>query len=131
MNFVRRKRIKAARKLPTDFSAILDEFFYCVHTAIDRNVIPPAMFVNFHQTNTKFVPTLEYTLGERRYNHVSIIGMEDKRQMTVLFACSFSENLLPPQLLYTGKTTNCHSSLHFPLTGTCVTLIRTGAILAQ
>lgn len=114
MNFVRRKGTKAARKLPTDFPAIRDEFVNHVRTVICKNVVPPQMFVNFDQTNAKFVPTSEYTLDERGSKQVSIIGMEDKREMTVLLACSLSGNLLPPQLLYAGKTTNCHPKFTFP-----------------
>ena len=59
MNFVYRKGTKAARKLPTDFLAIWDEFVNCVCTVIDKDVVPPAMFINFDQTNTKFMPTSE------------------------------------------------------------------------
>ena len=58
--------------------------------------------------NTKFVLTFEYTLEEHRSKQVSIIGMEDKREITVLLACSLST-----QLLYTGKKTNCHPKSSF------------------
>lgn len=114
MNFVRRKGTKAARKLPPDFPEIRDEFVKRVRTVIDKNVVPPEMFVNFDQTNAKFVPTADYTLEECGSKQVSIIGMDDKREMTVLLACSLSGNLLPPQLLYAGKTAKCHPKFTFP-----------------
>ena len=114
MNFVRRKETKAAQKLPTDFPAIPYEFVNRVRTVIDKNVLPPAMFVNCNQTNIKFVPTSEYTLEERGSKQVSIIGMEDEKGMTVLLACFLSENLFPPRKLYSEKTTNCHPKFTFP-----------------
>jgi hypothetical protein len=43
-----------------------------------------------------------------------ITGLEDKRQITALLSCIMSGNLLPPQLLYQGKTANCHHKVDFP-----------------
>ena len=40
--------------------------------------------------------------------------MEDKREMTVLLAISLAGKLLPPQLLYAGKTTKYHPVVDFP-----------------
>ena len=71
------------------------------------------MFVNFDHTNAKFIPTSEYTLEECGSKQVSINGMEDKREMIVLLICSLSWNLLLPQYLYAGKTTNCHLKFTF------------------
>jgi hypothetical protein len=45
---------------------------------------------------------------------VEIIGIEDKRQITALLSCTMSGDLLPPQLLYQGKTQNCHPKVDFP-----------------
>ena len=56
------------------------------------------MFINFNQTKAKLVPTSEYTLKEHGSKQVSIISMEDEREMTILLVCSFSGTLLPPQL---------------------------------
>ena len=44
---------------------------------------------------------------------VSIIGLEDKREMTVLLCCTQSGGLLPPQLVYAGKTKCCHPTTSF------------------
>ena len=39
---------------------------------------------------------------------VPIIGLDDKRQITVVLAITLSGLLLPPQVLYQGKTEACH-----------------------
>jgi hypothetical protein len=45
---------------------------------------------------------------------VPITQLDDKRQMTVLMACTKSGSLLPPQLIYQGKTDACHPNYDFP-----------------
>ncbi|KAI8502450.1 hypothetical protein Bbelb_200380 [Branchiostoma belcheri] len=45
---------------------------------------------------------------------VSVFGLEDKRQITALLTISLAGKLLPPQLLYQGKTEACHPKFPFP-----------------
>ena len=45
---------------------------------------------------------------------MSITGLEDKRQITALLSCTMSSTLLPPQILYQGKTDQCHPNAQFP-----------------
>ena len=42
---------------------------------------------------------------------VSVVGLEDKREV---LCCSLSGDLHPPQLIYTGKTPQCHTTVLFP-----------------
>ena len=39
---------------------------------------------------------------------VDVTGLDDKHEMTALLACTLSGSLLPPQLIYAGKTTRCY-----------------------
>ena len=78
-----------------------------------------------------FVPTYEHTLEKCGSKQVSIIGMEDKREMTVLLECSLSGNLIPPQLLCARKTTNCHPKFTFTADWAMWHPICTEAILTQ
>jgi hypothetical protein len=116
MNFVRRKGTKATRKLPEDFENIRINFVERVKTAVHSNTVSLELFVNFDQTNAKYVPTSEWTMEEEGTRQIDILGLEDKREMTVLLECSASGTLLPPQLLYAGKTEQCHpQGIKFPL----------------
>ena len=45
---------------------------------------------------------------------VPIVGLGDKRQTTATVAVSMSGELLPMQILYAGKTEQCHPSYSFP-----------------
>ena len=45
---------------------------------------------------------------------VSIIGIDDKRQITLVLAAAMTGKLLPLQLVYQGKTKACLPSVSFP-----------------
>ena len=44
---------------------------------------------------------------------VEIIGIDDKRQITAVFAGSLTGDFLPPQLVYKSKTPKCLPSITF------------------
>ena len=45
---------------------------------------------------------------------VPVVGKEDKREITVLLAVAAASVLLPPQVIYQGKTVGCHAKIYFP-----------------
>jgi len=45
---------------------------------------------------------------------VKMVGLGDKRQITALLSVTKSGHLLPPQLIYPGKTDACHPKVTFP-----------------
>ena len=49
--------------------------------------------------------------GKKR---VEILGIDDKRQITAVFAATKDGNFLPIQVLYKGKTTRCLPKVKFP-----------------
>ena len=53
-------------------------------------------------------------MDERGKKKIVIKGIEDKREITTLLAVTLSGALLPPQLLYEGKTEWCHPHVTFP-----------------
>eukprot|EP00058_Branchiostoma_floridae_P013458 XP_002598946.1 hypothetical protein BRAFLDRAFT_79876 [Branchiostoma floridae] len=60
------------------------------------------------------VPVGDWTLEETGAHQGPVDGHEDKRQFTLLLAISLSVQLLPPQVLYQGKTDACHARFNFP-----------------
>ncbi len=109
------------QRLPERFLQILkrlkQEFTHRVSEACkgdDDLLVPPQLIINFDQTNAKYVPVSEWTLAKEGSKQVPIIGLEDKREMTVLLACTLSGKLLHPQLIYAGRTSRCHPSVSFP-----------------
>ncbi|CAH1257592.1 POGZ [Branchiostoma lanceolatum] len=114
MNFVKRKGTKAARKLPADFEGTRDEFLARIKETVTEFGIPDDMIINWDQTGVNIVPVGDWTLEEAGARQVPVIGLEDKRQITLLLAISLSGNLIPPQVLYQGKTDACHARFEFP-----------------
>ena len=53
-------------------------------------------------------------MAEEGSKQVAVVGKDDERQITALFAATASGRLLPPQLIYQGKTTGCHPKVTFP-----------------
>lgn len=70
--------------------------------------------MNFDQTNSKLVPVSDWTMEKEGSNQVAIVGKEDKREITLLLTITASGYLLPPQVIYQGKTPGCHAKVTFP-----------------
>ena len=60
------------------------------------------------------MPVGEWTIAGEGSKQVPVMGKEDKREITVLLAISASGVLLPPQVIYQGKTPGCHAKITFP-----------------
>lgn len=69
--------------------------------------MPDSLFINWDQTGCQMVPGGEWTMDERGSTQVTIAGLYDKRQITVLLAAAKDGTLLPPQVIYAGKSDRC------------------------
>lgn len=114
MGLVKRKATKAARKLPDDFDTVKTTFLDSIRSVVTEHQIPPALIINWDQTGVRLVPSSEWTMAEVGSKQVEVHGLGDKREITVLLAITLSGALLPPQLLYAGKTDRCHPHQQFP-----------------
>lgn len=66
------------------------------------------------ETGVRIVPSNDSTMARKGSKQVEIIGLDDKRQITAVMACSLTGELLPLQLVYGGKTEKCHPRYTFP-----------------
>ena len=112
--YVKRKATKAARKLPPNFEDLKSVFLQRIRSEVEQQAIPPKFVVNGDQTGSKLVTISQWTLAEQGCVQVPVIGKDDKREITVLLAISAAGVLLPPQVIYPGKTTGCHTRITFP-----------------
>ena len=83
-------------------------------SAVEKWNIPPNLVVSFDQTPSKLVPVDRSTLAKRNSTNAAIAGSSDKRTITATFAVSLSGHFLPPQLIYSRKTTQSLSKYEFP-----------------
>jgi len=114
MGYVRRKGTQAARKVPSDFPQLKEDFLQRISTAVSDHAIPRELVLNFDQTGVNIVPVSNWTMETQGAKQVPIFGKDDKRQITVLLGTSLTGDLLPPQVIYQGKTDACHPRFSFP-----------------
>ena len=62
----------------------------------------------------KLVNVSSWTMAESGSKQIPVVGLEDKREITVLLAATAAGNILPPQVIYQGKITGCHAKVAFP-----------------
>ena len=77
--------------------------------------IPDELVINWDQTGIKYVPVSQWTMAEKGSKRVELEGVNDKRQITAVFAGSLTGDILPVQLVYEGTTSKCHpNGVDFP-----------------
>ncbi|CAC5423080.1 unnamed protein product [Mytilus coruscus] len=117
MGFVKRKGTKAVKHLPNDFDEIHQEYITKINNVREKHNIPDTLIINWDQTGCQLVPGGDWTMEKEGTQQISISGLNDKRQITLLLAVSMSGDLLPPQLIYPGKTDRClPKGVDFPST---------------
>ena len=79
-------------------------FHHEIVTTMEKHNILGSVIINIDQTLLKFVPTSNSTLIEKGAMSVTMDGGSDKRCITGTFSIMFSNEFLPMQLIYGGKT---------------------------
>ena len=114
MNFVKRKGTTKSKVTPENFKTMQTQFLEDIRTVVHFEEIPPELILNWDHTGIHYVPVSSWTLELKGAQKVPIAGADDKCQITAVFACSLSGEFLPPQLIYSGKTTACLPKIPFP-----------------
>ena len=114
MGFVKRKATTKAKISVEDFEEIKRDYLLDIEVVIAMDEIPMELIINFDQTGIHYVPVSDWTMAEEGAKRVELVGKDDKRQLTAVFAGSMNGEFLPPQLIYQGKTTRCLPNYDFP-----------------
>lgn len=72
-----------------------------------ENNIPAECVINADQTGVSIVPVGKRTYRQKGVREVSLLGLDDKRQITVLPATAMDGSTLPFQVIFKGKTARC------------------------
>ena len=104
---------KPVKHLPSDFDNIKSSFLTRTSDVVQGHEISADMIVNFDQMAIPIILTSEWTLEVQGAKQVSIIGLDDKRQITSVISGSPSGRLPPLDLIYQGKTSTCHPTVTF------------------
>ena len=107
MGFTKRRANSKSKFLPDDFEKIKEQFLTDVQSVIHMEEVPPSLVLNWDHTAMKIVPSSQWTMEKKGTKRVEIVAVDDKRQITAVFACSMSGKFLPMQLIYKGTTNRC------------------------
>ena len=61
-----------------------------IRNAAIMDEIPPEMVINFDQTGINYMPISSWSMEHESAKRVEIIGKEDKRQITAVFAGTYT-----------------------------------------
>ena len=98
--FTRRKANTKCKVNPDDFDEIKQQLLSDIHAAIEMEDILPSLVINWDHTATKIVLSSQWTTERKGTKRVEITAVNDKRQITAIFACTLSGKFLPIQLIY-------------------------------
>ena len=114
MGFVKRRASTKAKVSVSDFEALKAQFIYDFQVVVEMEEIPVELVVNWDQTGIHYVPVSSWTMEKGGSKRVEIAGIDDKRQITAVFAGTLVGDFLPPQLIYQGMTKKSLPSVEFP-----------------
>ena len=75
--------------------------------------VPEDFIFNWDQTGINLVPGALWTMDKKGKKWIKIAGLQDKRQITAAMCGNIIGEILPPQLIYGGKTARCHPRSSF------------------
>jgi hypothetical protein len=115
MGYVKRRATTKSKVQPTQFEECKNQFILDFQTIVVMEDIPKEPIINWDHTGINYVPVSSWTLEKEEAKRVEIAGVDDKRQITVIFANTMSRDFLPLQVIYSEKTTRCvPNSFIFP-----------------
>ena len=90
-------------------------FLHNICTLVQQTYnIPDERIINVDQTPSKYMPTSSVTTAEKNSKHVPKQEVDDKCAITLKLAKTLSGDMLPFQMIYTGKTSCSLPAAKFP-----------------
>lgn len=71
---------------------------------VKLNSIPPELVLNADQTPSSYVSVGRQTMAACGSKSVPVVGLSDKRSITLNFVVTLAGDFLPMQIIYSGKT---------------------------
>lgn len=103
-----RRVTNAAKKVPDNAPQLIAEFVERCAVLMNVFGIHEELVINFDQSGISLVPSTAFSYDKRNAKRVAVAHFEDKRQITAVVSSSLTGEMLPMQLVFTGKTNKCH-----------------------
>ena len=88
MGFVKRRGNTKAKVAVEQFEALKTQYLFDIKATVEMMEIPPELVINWDQTDIKIVPVSSWTMEKKGAKRVEIAGVDDKRQITAVFAAT-------------------------------------------
>ena len=99
-----KKATTSGQKLPADWEEQRAAMAMRVAaTAAKHKITDPGFIINWDQTGVVLLPASKYTYEHVKQRHTAMVGLEEKRQITAVVASTLGGEMLPLQLIFTGK----------------------------
>ena len=85
---------------PKEFAELKNQFIFDISAIIQIEEIPPQLIINWDQTEIHYIPVSNWTMALEGSKRIEITGVNDKHQITAVFAGTLSGEFLPPQIIY-------------------------------
>lgn len=102
MNWSERAATRDGQKTPDNWEEQCRNAFLRVAYNIKEHDIPSELFVNTDQTQFMYAPGSKLTWTKTGSKQVSIVGLDDKRAVTLVVSIANNGDLLPFQVVYKG-----------------------------
>ena len=96
MGYAKRRANSKSKVLPHNFIEVKENFLLDIRAVVQMEGIPSDLIVNWDQTA---VPSSSWTMEKRGTKRIEVSHIDDKRQITAVFACTLSGTFLPLQLI--------------------------------
>jgi hypothetical protein len=106
-NWSYKKGTNSGQKLPLDWERQTARMIKRVAgAAAQHHITHPCFIINWDQTAVLLMQANKYTYHNIKDKHVSMIGQEEKRQITAVVTSTLDGDLLPLQLIFKGQDKN-------------------------
>ena len=99
IKYAKRKGIRKSKKFLGDEQAVADQFHHKAHSIITKYNIPPALVIAADEQFSKILPVGNWTLEEQGTSQVELVGIDDKRGITLFLMFTGDLTLLGPQVI--------------------------------
>ncbi len=114
MQFVQRRSCSTKKTMIQNFEEVKDKYLEDIRVIVTMEDIPNELIFNWDHTGVQIVPSSSWTYDKKGSKKVEVTGLDDKRQITAVVCGTLSGEVLPMQLIYTGKTSACLPKIKFP-----------------
>ena len=94
MGFVKRRGNTKSKVSFEHFDELKELFLLEFNNTVEMDKVPRELVINWDQTGINYMPVSSWTMEQEGGKRVEMIGKDDKRQLTALFACSISGDFL-------------------------------------